>query len=93
MLNFASVVFTLLARSASRFGAEVVLWLDPHVHKSGAVLGDALQKAGCASSEWADTGGCGCSGQGACGYATPVHPSIQTHCYSLCCCLCDYLSV
>jgi alpha-glucosidase (family GH31 glycosyl hydrolase) len=58
-----------LVEACGEYGAKVVLWLDPHVHKTGAVLGDALQKAGCASSEWADTGGCGCSGPAACGYS------------------------
>ena len=43
-------------------GCKVVLWLDPHVHKTGTALGQALQAANCTSNAWQDSGGCVCSG-------------------------------
>lgn len=58
-----------LVTACASVGTKVVLWLDPHVHKTGSSLGTALVGAGCLSSEWANTGGVGCSGTGQCGYS------------------------
>ena len=48
-------------------GCKVVLWLDPHVHRHGTTLGDALVAGNCTSSSWQDSGGCGCSIPNGCG--------------------------
>ena len=48
-------------------GCKVVLWLDPHVHRTGTTLGDALVAGNCTSDGWQDSGGCGCSAHAGCG--------------------------
>ena len=58
-----------MVQRLGKLGTKVVLWLDPHVHRNGTVLGQALTDAGCMSSEWANTGGCGCSMKAGCGYS------------------------
>ena len=61
--NPAAMVSTIgSVRSGLSGGCKVVLWLDPHVHRSGTPLGDALVAANCTSPQWQDSGGCGCSG-------------------------------
>jgi alpha-glucosidase (family GH31 glycosyl hydrolase) len=48
-------------------GCKVVLWLDPHVHRNGTTLGDALVAGNCTSASWQDSGGCGCHMHAGCG--------------------------